>query len=160
LVTTVANLGTVPTGSIKMFGGAAAPAGYVLCQGQPINRTTYAALFAAIGTTYGAGDGSTTFNVPSMKGKFVVGHDTGDVDYNTLGKTGGEKKHTLILDEIPAHSHYVKEVNRGEEGSSGIDQSVGDWAEPGTQRISSSAGGGLSHENRPPFISLNYIIKL
>jgi hypothetical protein len=67
--------GGVPIGSVFDFAGTSAPTGYLLCFGQAINRTTYAALFAALGTTYGAGDGSTTFNVPDLRGRFTAGRD-------------------------------------------------------------------------------------
>jgi microcystin-dependent protein len=63
----------VPTGTVWMFGGAAAPTGWLLCQGQAVSRTTYAALFAAISTTFGAGDGSTTFNLPGFSARAPVG---------------------------------------------------------------------------------------
>lgn len=65
------------TGLILMWGGAAAPTGWLLCQGQAVSRATYADLFAIIGTTYGEGDGSTTFNLPDMKGRTVIGSGTG-----------------------------------------------------------------------------------
>lgn len=60
--------GVEPTGAMIPYAGASAPAGYLLCNGSAVSRTTYAALFAVIGTTYGSGDGSTTFNVPNAKG--------------------------------------------------------------------------------------------
>ena len=63
----------MPTGVMVDYAGATAPAGWLLCYGQPVSRVTYAALFAAIGTTYGAGDGSTTFNVPDLRGAVAAG---------------------------------------------------------------------------------------
>lgn len=66
-----------PSGSVSAFAGQSAPSGYLLCNGQAVSRTAYAALFAAIGTTYGAGDGTTTFNVPDLRGEFVRGLDAG-----------------------------------------------------------------------------------
>lgn len=64
-----------------------APTGYLLCDGTAVSRTTYAGLYAVIGTTYGTGDGTTTFNLPNMKGKVPVGYDTSQTEFNTIGKT-------------------------------------------------------------------------
>lgn len=87
-----------PPGMISMFAGLSIPDGWVLCDGQAISRTTYANLFTAIGTLYGSGDGSTTFNVPNLKGKVPVGLDSGDTSFDALGETGGHK-------ELQAHTH-------------------------------------------------------
>ncbi len=70
----------MPVGCVIPFAGAAAPTGWLLCQGQAVSRTTYAQLFSVIGTTYGSGDGSTTFNLPDMRGRVAVGSDA-----NSLG---------------------------------------------------------------------------
>jgi microcystin-dependent protein len=85
------------------FAGSVAPEGYLLCDGSAVSRTDYADLFAAIGTVYGAGDGSTTFNVPDLSGRVVLGVSQSHV----LGSTGGEATHTLTEQEMPAHSHTV-----------------------------------------------------
>lgn len=85
-----------PAGVVKMYGGAAAPAGYLLCDGTAVSRTTYAALFAVIGTSYGVGDGSTTFNVPSMSGAFPR--------QGAPGATGGSATHDHTFTATP-HSH-------------------------------------------------------
>src|SRR3990172_12282623 len=68
---------TIPSGVMQMFGGAAAPAGWLLCDGAAVSRTTYADLFAAIGTAFGVGDGGTTFNIPHLKGRAPIGGGTG-----------------------------------------------------------------------------------
>jgi len=96
---------TVPTASISAFAAATAPAGWLLCDGTAVSRTTYADLFAAIGTTYGAGDGSTTFNLPNLKGRVPVGQDTAQAEFNVLGEVGGAKTHTLSVTEMPSHTH-------------------------------------------------------
>jgi microcystin-dependent protein len=93
----------VPAGALFPFAGAAVPAGFLLCDGSLVSRSTYAALFAALGTAYGAGDGSTTFGLPNMQGRVPVGKDAGT--FATLGATGGEQAHTLSLAEIAAHTH-------------------------------------------------------
>lgn len=94
-----------PTGSISMFAGSTPPPGWLLCNGAAVSRTQYAALFAVIGTTYGSGDGSTTFSLPNLQGRVPVGQVSSQSEFNALGKTGGEKTHLLIKDEMPIHTH-------------------------------------------------------
>jgi microcystin-dependent protein len=94
-----------PTGAVISFAGSTAPTGYALCDGSAIARSTYANLFAIIGTTYGAGDGSSTFNVPNLKGRTVVAYDVGQSDFNALGKIGGETTHELTVAELASHLH-------------------------------------------------------
>ena len=113
-----------PTGALTAFAGSTAPQGWLLCYGQAVSRTTYANLFAVIGTTYGTGDGSTTFNLPDLRGRTVAGLDNmGGTDagrltwQNVLGTVGvssttvdsGEQQHTLSAAEsgVPAHSHGI-----------------------------------------------------
>lgn len=98
-------LGLVASGAVTMFAGAAAPSGWLLCDGTAVSRTTFAALFAAIGTTFGIGDGSTTFNLPNLQGRVPVGLDAGQTEFDVLGETGGEKTHALTLAEMAAHNH-------------------------------------------------------
>lgn len=94
---------SLPPGSMAMFAGAAAPTGWLLCNGAAVSRTSNAALFAAIGTTFGAGDGSTTFNVPDLRGRAPIGAGTGpSLSARTLGATGGAETHQLTIAEMPA----------------------------------------------------------
>lgn len=110
----------LPAGVMVDFAGTAAPAGWLLCAGQAVSRTTYAALFAAIGVVHGAGDGTTTFNVPDMRGRVAAGKDdmggsaagrltTGGSGVNgaSLGANGGAETHTLTAAQIPAHTHNL-----------------------------------------------------
>lgn len=90
-------------GIVMPFAGTTAPQGCLLCDGSAISRTTYAALFAVIGTTYGAGDGETTFNIPDLSGRVVIGVS----NTHSLGTTGGSETVTLTDDQLPAHSHVV-----------------------------------------------------
>jgi microcystin-dependent protein len=95
----------VPVGAINLWGAVGPPTGWLICSGTAVSRTTYAALFAVIGTTYGSGDGSTTFNLPDLKGNVPVGRNTSDSQFDTLGETGGAKTHTLTTTEMPSHTH-------------------------------------------------------
>ena len=96
---------TIPTGGITMYGAGSAPTGWLLCDGSAVSRTTYAGLFAVISTTYGVGNGTTTFNLPNLKGRVPVGRDSGDSSFDVLGETGGAKTHTLTTSEMPSHTH-------------------------------------------------------
>lgn len=158
---------TLPIGAIVSYTGFIAPTGWLICNGQAISRTTYANLFAIIGTHYGAGDGSTTFNIPNLKGKVVVGFDSGDTDFNIIGKTGGEKKHTLTVEEMPSHNHILYS-NRDYQSSPGAGYWGWDlldgWAYGGEQDVTNAggtrnSGGSQSHNNLQPYQVQNYIIK-
>ena len=94
-------------GTIKLHPSNSIPSGWLICDGAAISRVTYAPLFGVVGTTFGVGDGSTTFNIPNLKGRFVVGRDSGQVEFDTMGETGGAKTVTLTTTELPAHSHTV-----------------------------------------------------
>ena len=109
--TTVANAlaALVPAGTVIQSARVSAPAGYLLCEGQAVSRSTYSALFDAIGTTYGVGDGSSTFNVPNLQGKVPVGKNSGT--FSTLGATGGAETHTLTVDQMPSHTHIQNSHN-------------------------------------------------
>lgn len=153
--------GGAPTGAITMFAGSTAPTGYLICDGSAVSRTTYADLFTAIGTTYGTGDGSTTFNLPNLKGKVPVGRDSADTSFDVLGETGGEKTHKLTVAEMPSHTHRLSS-QRGTPGNSSWD-----YCQPGTGWNASAwnpnptepIGGNGYHNNLQPYIVLNYIIK-
>ena len=107
-----------PPGSLVAFAGINAPDGWFLCHGQAISRTTYAELFLALGTTYGSGDGSTTFNLPDLRGRTAVGRDNmggtaanritsagSGITGTTLGAAGGAQTHTLAQAELASHTH-------------------------------------------------------
>lgn len=92
-----------PAGIVMPFAGSTAPEGYLLCNGSAVSRTDYATLFGVIGTTYGAGDGSTTFNLPDLSGRVVIGVS----GTHALASTGGSETVTLSASELPAHTHEV-----------------------------------------------------
>ena len=104
--------GSAPVGSLELFAGSSIPANYLACDGTAYSRTTYAGLYGVIGTSWGAGDGSTTFNVPDFRGRFPVGagqgstHEGGGTGTNrVLAATGGAETHTQWEAEIAPHSH-------------------------------------------------------
>ncbi len=158
-----------PPGVILPFAGGAAPDGFLLCFGQVVSRNTYSDLFAAIGTTYGAGDGSTTFNLPDLRGRVAAGKDDmGGTAANritnggsgivgtTLGANGGAETHTLTTAQIPNHTHTIlggdttpaSFTNRAGQGDGNNNYN---WN-------SGSAGGGGAHNNTQPTLILNHII--
>lgn len=94
---------TVPAGLIEPFAGSTVPAGFLLCDGSAVSRSDYATLFEVIGTTFGAGDGETTFNLPDLSGRVPLGVSMS----HALGSTGGSETVTLDESELPAHTHEV-----------------------------------------------------
>jgi len=103
-----------PVGEVTMWTTNTAPTGWLVCDGSAVSRTTYSGLFAVIGTVYGAGDGSTTFNLPNLKGRVVVGRDSADADWDTLAETRGSKTHTLTSAEMPSHTHIQDAHGHGQ----------------------------------------------
>ena len=101
-------LDSVPIGCGMDWFTDTAPDNWMLCQGQAISRTIYAQLFAIIGTTYGSGDGTTTFNLPDFKGKTGVGKSTSGI-FNTLGNTVGTETNTLTIEQLPSHKHTIND---------------------------------------------------
>ena len=158
---------SVPAGAMLQTFTSAAPAGYLLCDGSAISRTTYANLFAAIGVTYGSGDSITTFNLPDCRDKFIL---TKGTSYATLGATGGEANHTLTTSELPSHNHYngvandlVKPFVYGATTTDMPGSATSSMQEETTSRVyqglTSSTGSGGSHNNMPPYIAINTCIK-
>ncbi|WP_102193216.1 DUF859 family phage minor structural protein [Microbacterium aurantiacum] len=150
-----------PVGILTAFAGATAPAGWLLCDGAAVSRTTYAALFAVIGTAYGVGNGSSTFNVPDFRGRAPVGFDGTQAEFNALGKTGGTKTHLLTIDEIPSHSHSTRaDINAYPGGvTSSLYFGTNTPSHAAYGGLIGSTGGGLPHNNLQPFLTVNHIIK-
>jgi microcystin-dependent protein len=160
------NAGSLPTGAVIPYAGTGTPpGGYLYCDGSAVSRTTYADLFTALGTAYGSGDGSTTFNLPDLRARLPLGvNNSGlpngeNATYSTRnrGATGGAETHTLNTTEIPAHAHGSTGLVYSTPGAgtltiaAGLDFDVGG----GT----GSVGGGLPHSIMNPFLALNFIIK-
>jgi len=144
----------IPAGGVLAFAGDTLPEGFLWCDGDIISRTTYAGLFAAIGEAYGAGDGTTTFGIPDLRSHVPigVGQYPGMTEY-TLADEGGEEAHQLTVAELAAHKHYS--------GRSDLKSANGTYAGiPGdTIAYGSTVGGDTPHENRQPYLAVNFIIK-
>ena len=161
--------GAVPPGTVTAFAGRTAPNGWLMCDGQSYSIATYRDLYNAIGTTYG-GYGQ-SFQVPDLRGRFPVGKDSGT--FANLGGKGGEEKHTLTVAEMPAHQHsgndrawHDKQKRNGQQWFVGLTHDRGSWmsnaANDGLTNQDTetgTTGGGQAHNNLPPYISLNFIIK-
>ena len=158
------SIGGVETvaGIIQMYGGSTAPDGYLLCDGSEVSRSTYQSLFAAIGTTYGDGDGSTTFNLPDLRGRVAVGAGTGtaaDATAHTLGSDGGEEKHKLTITEMPAHGHklyYQQDAASGTAKNRVTPNGTAGTA--GTSNATQNTGDDGAHNNMQPYLTINYIV--
>ena len=151
-----------PTGSIVAFAGSAAPTNWLLCNGTTVSRTTYADLFALVGTTYNTGgEAGTDFRLPNLLGRVPVGRDAGQTEFDTLGETGGAKTHTLTTAQIPAHSHAIQRNNQAATSvaadASGLYQSVANTG--ANYSTTQQDGGGGAHNNLQPYLVINYIIK-
>jgi microcystin-dependent protein len=112
-----AGIALLPLGMVLPYAGLTEPSGYLFCYGQAVSRTTYAALYAIVADTYGAGDGSTTFNLPDLRGRVVAGQDdmggssanrltnaNDGLNGDTLGATGGGETQTLVTGNLPAYT--------------------------------------------------------
>lgn len=160
---------TFPIGAISEYAGATAPTNWLICDGSAISRTTYADLFNVIGTTYGVGDGSTTFNLPDLRGKVPVGLDSNDTDFDTLGETVGSKTHNHTLDNGYAKvaisindRPYWKEksVSSYSVDKEGSDGNVNSNNSSTTVNKAVPLGGTTdNNSNIQPSIVQNYIIK-
>lgn len=123
-----------PAGVISAFAGISAkvPSGWLLCDGREVSRADYAKLFDVIGVAYGEGNGSTTFNIPDLRGRFPLGLSTSYM----LGQTGGETSHILTTNEMPSHTHTQNGHNHAVTVNSGGSH---------THTATTSSNGSHSH---------------
>jgi len=142
-------------GEIFMFAGTYAPRGYLFCEGQLLPINQYAALFSVLGVTYG-GDGTRTFGLPDLRGRFPVGPGQGPgLSPYRPGQTGGSETVTLTTPQLPAHSHPV--LTSGSAGAgAGVASSSGGTPVPG--QATGGTGAGQPVPNLPPFLGVNFII--
>ena len=149
-------------GLIQLWSGSGVPEGYVLCDGSQVSIAEYPELYKAIGDKYNTASTKAGYiSVPDLRGRFVVGYDPSNQDYNTIGNTGGQALVTLTLDQIPPHSHKItfKDEKWGDNANNrpfpnhkipNSDYSVDTQV----------TGGGSAHENRPPYYVLAYVMKI
>ena len=170
---------SVPVGAIAMWCKSTPPTGWLICNFQEVGRATYAALFAKIGTSAGVGNGTTTFNLPDLRGRVPLGVGTGtasDATAHTLNQKSGTETVTLISAQMPSHTHAIADHSHealesggkfvvGDAGGT-VDNpfaSGSDYREDSTTAVASltpaNTGGGDAHGNMPPYIGLHFIIK-
>lgn len=170
LTAAIAAIPSLPTGTINMWPTASAPTGYLLCAGSAVSRTTYAALFAVISTTFGVGDGTTTFNLPNYTNRMPYG--------TTIGATGGSADaivvshtHTATVTD-PSHWHYQPnsggaggtitapggQANTGNSAYTGYSGTA--TAVTGISVANSTTGASGTNANLPPYLGINFIIKV
>lgn len=148
---------TLPIGMIMPSATQGNITDWLKCDGSAVSRTEYSELYNAIGTTYGSGDGSTTFNLPNIAGKMIVGYDLDDDDFGTMGATGGSKTHTQTIQEMPSHSHAIT-FDQTAGSKSGIQTGVNNTY-TGDYGLVGKVGGGKPMNIMNPYIVLNYYIK-
>ena len=162
----------MPTGAIVPYGAVTIPSSdYYLCDGTAYSRTatSSATLYGVIGTNFGVGDGSTTFNVPDLRGKFIAGWNAGTtiasgaltsvtvgmIQADSVGAIGGTQAVTLSVAQMPAHTHSL-DSRTVDSTNDGFDfNNVGN----STLRNTNSTGGDGAHSNIPPTLAINFIIK-
>ena len=174
------------SGMVIPFAGTSAPTGFLMCGGQAVSRSTYSDLFAVIGTTYGVGDGSSTFNLPDLQGRVVAGKDdmsgssanrltdavTGGLNGDTLGDTGGTESHTLTSAQsgLRQHNHTatttavtpISSTSSPDftiETQNARNEGTNSSLFTTTINNSSALDASEAHNNVQPKIILNYIIK-
>ena len=155
---------SLPIGTTLLWYADNIPTGYVELNGQELSRATYSELFDVIGTTFGSGDGSTTFNVPDMRDRVPVGVSSTDTNINAVGKIYGEKKHTMTQDEVAPHPHGFQGggaiVTRPDGGIKGV--AGGNlWVEGLTTILTTSTDGGKAtpFNVMQPSLALRFICK-
>ena len=166
----------VPTGTLHMWPTSVPPSGHLLCNGQAVSRTTYSSLFSILGTTFGSGDGSTTFNLPNYADRMPIGAGT---IASSVGASGGSATTALSVSNLPSHNHSASVSDPGHQhtipiqgGNGSVNGANSLVGSPGqdTGRVTESAGTGISvsvgstGSGTPattisPYLGINFIIK-
>lgn len=161
---TTTSFDPLPVGLVMWNGSSTVPDGWLECNGAAVSRTTYSALFSLIGTTYGIGDGSTTFNLPDQARNVLVGKGgtgTGTLG-NSIGDTGGTETHTLSTSELPSHTHEVGQslLDKDDTGGTGtetLDSLIP--TDPFVYDQTGTAGSGSAHNILQPSLVAMMIIR-
>lgn len=156
----------IPAGSTIPYAGSSAPSGWLFCFGQAVSRTTYATLFAAISTVYGSGDGTTTFNLPDMRGRVAAGKDDmggtaanrvtnagSGITGTSLGSAGGAQNHVLTVPQLPSFLQRSTTATSNPAHGDSVPLPVAD-------DVNVTVGSDEAHQNMQPTIIMNYIIKV
>lgn len=155
-----------PTGMITAYGAANPPMGWLICNGQAVDRTVYAALFTVIGTTWGPGDGSTTFNLPDLANRTAIGAAS-----IPLGARGGNASVTLVTANLPAHSHSITDPGHSHStfaasSTNTTGSATGAVTTGGTTGSAmtgitntNNTGNGTSFSILPPYAAVIFMIK-
>jgi len=151
----------LPAGILLPYAGNIPPEGWLLCAGQEVSREAYPNLFTVIGESYGIGDGGATFNLPDLRGRIPMGLDNmagisadrvANTEADSLGGNAGEEMHQLSFDELPSRNSYISHGTGGQGDSGGSFSYV-------SNVTTDTVGNDQPHNNMPPYLSLNYIIK-
>ncbi len=152
-----------PVGSMLMYGGSAAPSGWLLCDGSAVSRTTYAALFAVISTTFGAGDTTTTFNVPDLQRRVPFGYRSGDTLGASDGVAAGSRATSTAHTHTEAHTHTVARDGWGTAGASPVtgrlQTSTGNVEHADNDLTSGAASNANTGSTTLGYQVVNFIIK-
>lgn len=155
---------------VRMFAGNFAPRGWALCNGQLLAISQNQALFSLLGTIYG-GNGTTTFALPNLQGRMPTHFGQGPgLSHRVQGEAGGSTSVTLTTAQIPAHNHALRAAATADTGTPSAAVALAATASartyaPAANLVTMGAalgntGGGLGHENRQPFLGVNFIISL
>ncbi|MCD8080181.1 MAG: tail fiber protein [Bacteroides sp.] len=169
----IGQLAAPPLGLIQIWAGRTIPENYLLCEGQSLSQSAYPELYAVLGTTFNTtpdynGNNQSTisgqFRLPDLRGRFVVGRNSSDTEYNSMGKAGGKKTVALTTEEMPPHTHTYELYANGSKDH-GRYSSKGNRDGDKNDVFNTGSTGGRSgsaqaHENRPPFYTLAYIIRV
>jgi microcystin-dependent protein len=162
VTSTNTSISVLPAGLVTWNASSTVPTGWLECNGAAVSRTTYATLFSAIGTTYGTGDGSTTFNLPAQARRTLVGKGgTGTATLaNSIGSTGGAETHTLTTSELPSHTHSYNTHGASGYYNDPADGGLGEYIDYSFPNLTSgSTGGGGSHTIMQPSLVAMMIIR-